>query len=186
MIKLCCHACLLAYPLLSFFSMSTQSLSLLGLLLSHIFVVLRRTNKNYLSQPANRVGGLQVLRLVAWSPGLEWATQWCILNLSRDVIWDAPPSHWETLCASLDFLDLCISSVMWCLESLHGSHVPSPPRFDSIWQEQALQLNTTNPWLKCMIMLSVILLLPNFCQRAFLGKLSSQLGLESRQLVMDM
>lgn len=34
-----------------------------------------------------------------------------------------------------------------------------------------------------MILLSVILLLPNFCQRAFLGKLCSQLGLENRQLV---
>lgn len=34
-----------------------------------------------------------------------------------------------------------------------------------------------------MILLSIILLLPNFCQRAFLGKLCSQLGLENRQLV---
>lgn len=88
---------------------------------------------------------------------------------------------YEELHVSLDFL--CISLVMWWLESLHCLHVASLPRLDSIWQEQALQLNATNWWLKCMILLSVILLLPNFCQRAFLGKLCSQLGLENRQLV---
>lgn len=81
------------------------------------------------------------------------------------------------------FIGLSLHLVMWRLESLHYSHVPSLPRPDSIWPEQALQLNTTNWWLKCMILLSVILLLPNFCQKAFLGKLFSQLGLENRQLV---
>lgn len=142
-----------------------------------------------LPQPVSRKGGLLLLRPASSSdPGgtehrSNWEPpKWCILNLSKDTNWGTPPSHWEAeLHVSLDFL--CISLAKWWLESLHYSYVPSVPRPDSIWQEQALQLNTTNWWLKCMILLSVILLLPNFCQRAFLGKLCSQLGLENRQLV---
>lgn len=88
---------------------------------------------------------------------------------------------YEELSVFFDFI--WISLVIWGLESLHCAQVPSLPRLDSIWQEQALQLNAINWWLKYTIVFSIILLLPNFCQRAFLGNLCSQLGLGNRQLV---
>lgn len=89
-------------------------------------------------------------------------------------------SDYEELHGPSDIL--CISLAVWLLDSLHCSHIPCLPRLDSIWQEQSPQFHATNRWWKCMISL-LILLLPNFCQRAFLGKLCSQLGLENRQLV---